>query len=563
MERTMGRESTLTKNKESTSKSFAVLGTASIICKILAIIYIPFQHHILGNYGNAIASNGYIYFTFLFSLSNAGLPSSISKLVARETALGNHRASIKILKCAYVVLLVLGIICGAFMLFGADLIAKLCRQPQAKLMILWLSPTLLLTSISCALRGYFQGRQNMRAVAVSQVLEQVLNVVFTVVFASMLIGKGIAYGAAGTTIGTLIGAFGAAAFLAFVFFILTGKQRKREILRQRYDGPEMTTKEVFSEILMYSLPAILSTFAVSAPDLIDSIQCIQYLQKAGFSYYTSNVLYGIYSLQYKRLFTLSIAFATALVTALIPAVSSALAVKDYKLLKHRINESYKAIYIITVPSIFGLSFLAQPMLSLTMVDLNAGGTNLVAFGTCTAILMTIQYVQSSILIAIGRPVIASVNQIVGMIFKLLFNFILISIPSINIGGAIVGTAVGWLIAIILNQYAIRQTIRFKIYFIRLLIKPAFASLIMGIICLLVYNGFAKLLYLILSNHLPYLVISDISVLLAVLVGIAVYFVIMIYIGGVKKNDITRLPFGTRICRVIANVHFLDARLQAN
>lgn len=562
MERSINRQTPA--RKESTSSGFAILGTASIICKILAIIYIPFQRHIFNDGGDAIVANGYILFTFLFSLSNAGLPSSLSKMIAHQTAIGNHRASMKILKCAYVVMLVLGILCGGVMLLGAHWIAQdFFKQADGELMILCFSPILIITSVSCALRGYFQGRQNMRAVAVSQVLEQLLNVVFTVVFAWMLIGKGLKYGAAGTTIGTLLGALAAAGFLAFIFFGLTAKQRKREISRQSYDGPEMTTKEIYGQILLYSLPAILSTIATCAPSLIDSGQCIQFLENAGFNGKVANRIYGIYSYQYQRLFTLAIAFSTALVTALIPAVSSALAVKDFKLVRHRINESYKAIYIITVPSIFGLSFLAQPMLSMLLFDLKAPGANLVIFGTWTAILMTIQYVQSSILIAVGRPIVASVNPIIGMVFKVFLNFILMQIPSINIGGAIIGTAVGWFIAIILNQYAIHQSFKFKIYFIRLLFKPALASLVMGAACLLVYNGFAKLLFLIFSSHIPYLLINDVSVLLAIGIGIGVYFTVMIFIGGVKKGDITRLPLGTRICRLITKVPFLDERLQVN
>jgi stage V sporulation protein B len=549
--------------KQSTSKSFAILGTASIICKVLAIIYLPFQRNIMGDTGNAVVANGYIIFTFLFSLSNAGLPSGISKLVSQQTALGNHKASIKILKSAYVVLLSLGILCGLIMLLGADWIANVYfAQPEAKLMIMWLSPTLILTSVSCALRGYFQGRQNMKAVAISQVFEQLLNTVFTVVFAWLLISKGVAYGAAGTTIGTSIGALGAAAFLSLVFFYLTKKQRRHEIRHQKYGGQEMTTKEVYKQILYYSLPAILSTIATSAPSLIDANLCIRRLMEAGFSKKDASSLYGTYSYQFQRLFTLAIAFSTALVTAMIPAVSSALAVHDNKLLKHRINESYKAIYIVTVPSIVGISFLAHPLISLIWFDLNAPGTDLVAFGTWTAILMTIQYVQTSILIAIGKPVIASVNQIISMVAKVSLNYILIAIPGINIGGAIIATAVSWVIAIYLNQRAIRPSFKFNIYYIRMLFKPAGVSLIMGICCYLFYTAFSKLFFAILGSHVPYLLISDIALIISVVIGIAIYFTLMIKVKGVTKKDILRLPMGGRIYRYAAKVPFLRSELEA-
>ena len=283
---------------------------------------------------------------------------------------------------------------------------------------------------------------------------------------------------------------------------------------------------------------------------------------AGYSYHNANVLYGTYSYQYQRLFTLAIAFSTALVTAMIPAISSALAIGDNKLLKHRINESYKAIYIVTIPSIAGITFLAHPIISLIWFDLKAGGSDLVAFGAWTAILMTIQYVQTSILIAMGKPVIASVNQIIGMAVKVLLNYVLIAIPSINIRGAIIGTAVGWLIAIILNQHAIRPIFTFKIYFIRLMFKPAVVSVVMGVCCYLVYNGVAKLLFLIMQENVPYLLLSDIALFVAVVAGIIIYFTLMIKIKGVTKNDIVRLPMGGRIYRLATKIPFLSEDLEA-
>lgn len=549
-------------DKQSTSKSFAILGTASIVVKVLAIIYLPFQTAILGDYGNGIVAKGYNIFTFLYSLSNAGLPNAISKLVSEQAAKGNYKATQKILKCAYMVLLVLGIIVALFMALGAKLIARWIDQNDAYLMILALSPTLIFTSISCALRGYFQGRQNMVPVAISQVLEQVLNSILTVVFAGLLIGYGTKYGAAGTTIGTIVGALGAAAFLCFVFFNVIGKQRKREIAHTRPDVQEISTSEVYRQIMKYSLPAILNTVAVCAVGLIDTFNCtarleaVRYAGKVMYTEKAATALFGIYSYQYQRLFTLAIAFSTALVTSMIPAISNALAINDHRLVKHRISESYKAIYLITLPSIAGISFLAQPLITLVFVHHNSGA-DLVEFGTWTAILMTIQYVQSAVLLAAGKPAAPSINLIIGMVVKTMLNYVLIVIPAINIKGAIIGTGIGWAIAIVLNQIAINKRFSFKVYFLRMMIKPTFAAVIMGVVCLLFYNVFDKLLLLAVHSKI---LVNDVTVLIAVAFGAAVYFGVMIMIHGVTKNDIVRLPMGTKIYRVAAKVPLLRAKL---
>jgi len=546
--------------KQSASRNFAILGTANIVVKLLAFIYIPFQTRILGNIGNGIVADGMNVYLFLYSLSNAGLPNAISKLVSEQTTKGNFKAAQKILKCAFMVLLILGVAVALFLALGANQIAeKLLDDPDAALMLVTISPTLIFTSVSCALRGYFQGRQDMAPVAISNVLEQLLNSIFTVVFAWLLVKYGLRYGAAGTTIGTLVGGIGAAIFLCFFFFRISGRQLKKEMKHPSPSAPRITTSEVYRQILKYSLPAILNTVAVCAASLIDSFNCkTRLVASHAYSQQSALALFGVYSYQYQRLFTLAIAFSTALVTAMIPSISEALALKDRSLVKHRIGKSYKAIYLITVPSIFGIAFLAEPLIMLIFPSA-VTGADLVVFGIWTAILMTIQYVQTAILIGAGKPAAPSVNLIIGMAIKTALNYILIAIPEINIKGAIIGNAVGWLVAIVLNQTSIRKQFSFQIHFIRKLIYPTLASTIMGMGSYLIYQGADWLLL----KAIPHPVLAnDIAVFLAAVFGAGIYFGMMVLIRGVTKDEILQLPMGAKIYRMAVKIPLLKARLNS-
>ena len=113
--------------------------------------------------------------------------------------------------------------------------------------------------------------------------------------------------------------------------------------------------------------------------------------------------------------------------------------------------------------------------------------------------MTIQYVQTAILIGAGKPAAPSFNLIIGMAIKIVLNYFLIVIPAINIKGAIIGNAVGWFVAIVLNQIAIKKRFSFKIHFVRKLIYPIFASTIMGVGSLLFYQGADWLFQKVLSH----------------------------------------------------------------
>ncbi len=552
--------------KQSTSRSFAVLGTANIIVKFLAIIYLPFQTHILGDAGNGIVAKGMIVYTFLYSLSNAGLPNGISKLVSEQTAHQNFRAVQKILKAAYSVLLALGILGGLAMALGRNFIASsIISQKDASLMLLAASPTLLFTSVSCALRGYFQGRQNMVPVAVSNVLEQLFNAVFTVVFAWLLVRYGLPAGAAGTMIGTFMGALAASVFLMFVFFNLFRARRHAELARTPADAPELSYRQIYRQIALYSFPAVLNTIAVNLGPFVDAQCTVLLMATHRFTSTQAQARFGVYSYQFNRLFTLAIAFSTALVSSLIPAISEALALRDHKLVRHRVRESYKAIFLITIPSIAGISFLAQPIIRVIFFS-HDSGADLVILGTWTAIFMTIQYVQSAILIGSGRPIVPSVSLIIGMLVKTGLNYALVGIPAVEIKGAIVGNAVGWIITIAVNEYYIRRMPAFRksLHFARLLARPAAASLLMGAVCLLFYDGVFGLarraLKFRLHSTLGY-ICNDAVVILAVLLGAAVFFAAMVLIRGVNRRDIQRLPMGGRIYRMVIRVPRLRAVLE--
>ncbi|HCC00706.1 MAG TPA: hypothetical protein DEP42_05765, partial [Ruminococcaceae bacterium] len=230
--------------EQSASKGFAVLSVSAMLTKILALVYLPVQAAVMQDYGNAVIAAGFNLYTFIYSLTNIGLPSIISKMVAERTALGDYRSTQRILRCSSMILGVLGLAATLFTYFGAGMLANYAAFPKdAVLMFKVIAPTFLFSCASCALKGYFQGRQNMVPTAIAQLLEQVLNTVFTAFFIWSLFhaaqhagANPYMLGAAGSSVGTVLGAIGSAVFLSYLFTVLFRKQRHRELQTQTYKG---------------------------------------------------------------------------------------------------------------------------------------------------------------------------------------------------------------------------------------------------------------------------------------------------------------------------------------
>jgi Membrane protein involved in the export of O-antigen and teichoic acid len=542
-------------DKQTTSKGFAILSLAGIVNKFLAVAYVSIQTMLVGNYGNGIISAGYNIYILIYALSNAGVPVAISKLISERSALGDYKGSKRILKVAGLILVSLGVFFCSVMLLGAGWISKQISQPDAKIMLMALAPTLLFTSISAIFRGYFQGRQNMTPTALSQIIEQALNSILTIVFVALLIKYGVALAAAGSTIGTSMGALGAALFLAFLF-IRSKKKRVGEMESSDYSGPQLTNSEVFKQIMSYCIPAILGMVAVNASNIIDLKFGVSRMLVGGISSSHATELYGILTTQYQKVLNLPLAITAALPAALIPAISYAKASKNMSLLYHKINESFKVILMITIPSAFGLAVLAKPIITFVIFSTKHNqGADLMQIGSWVMIAMAIIYVQTATLLGVGKALIPPVNMMIGMIFKLAINYFLIAIPAINVKGAVIGTTVGFVITCVLNQIAIKKNTGISVKYVSLVYRPVIASAAMGGVAYAFYMLSDRLLSGTVKSSL---MLNDISLLVAIAVGAGLYAVILLYTKAVEADDIRKLPMGNKISGFLIRRNLLKA-----
>lgn len=483
--------------RQSSSKSFAVLSVASLFCKVLAFVYLPIQALLVHDSGNGVINAGYKLYAFIYALTNAGLPVIISKFVAERDELGDYRGMHVTFRTAFTMLMTMGILSTILMYFASGLLASYCEMPESKLMFMCIAPTFLFTSISSSLRGYFQGRRNMTPTAVSQIIESIINsigtVLFEVLFFRFATNTGndtITYTAAGSSIATVAGAACSALFLVFMYLFVFRRQRRKDFKLQTYQGPSVDSHEVFKKILLFSVPAIIGCIATSAGDLIDLNSCIPMLRAGGIANLDAYSLFGIYSTKYQRLLTLPCLFSAPLVASLIPSLSAALSRRDFKYFRSKIREGYKLNYIVVMPIMAGITFLAQPILTLIFTTENAG-TSVVICGIWMTLLISVYSIQSGVLISLDRPLIAPIVLLSSLLAKLACNYLLIPIPFINIYGAVIGNAVSWAITIGVNQYFIDRIMKKRQGVWRYMILPGFSALVMGALCIGVYTGDRK------------------------------------------------------------------------
>ena len=234
---------------------------------------------------------------------------------------------------------------------------------------------------------------------------------------------------------------------------------------------------------------------------------------------------------------LPLAITGAFSTALVPAISSAISLKDYETVNKRLSFSFFATMLMILPCTAGLIALANPILQLIYPQAPEGGIILI-FSTITMLFISLNYVIEGGLYGFGKVQVPAIALGIGGVVKLVLNILLISNPSINILGAVISSIACQVILFAICMYYLNKEIKLKISFKQHIFKPIFASVIMGVI---VY--FAHL-------WLVSLVGNTIATIASILIGAIAYVILVLATKMLTKEDIYMIPFGKKIYSVL-------------
>ncbi len=522
--------------KSSFVKQAAILAVASILVRVLGFLYRVPLTNMIGDEGNGIYSAGYYIYTFFLVMSSAGLPAAISKMVSEKISVGQFAAAHKIFKVSLVVAFVIGLICSLLMYFLAGRFCALIESPDSYYTILTLSPTICVVSVMAVFRGYFQGMNTTVPTALSQVIEQIFNAVFSVYLAYIFIDN-VIYAAAGGTAGTGIGALAGLIFIAAIY-LLTRPNIKRKIYCDKQFYKEESFKKITKNLIKLAVPIITGTAIFSMTNLIDMQMVNSRLAAAGFEQGKINALYGQLTGKYVTITTLPVSVSTAVATAVLPAIAASVAKKAFKDVTLKINTALRVTMIISIPAAIGIGVLGDPVLKMLYPNYSEGGI-LLKVGSISIIFLALSQIATGILQGLGKVYVPAVNALMGAIIKIPLNYFLISIPEINVTGAVISTIACYAVASYLNFIALKKSTKTKTDFTGILIKPLCASVFMAGAC---YLSYEIIYYLTDANTL--------STIISICVGSVVYFIAMALIGGLKKDDLELMPMGRKMISLL-------------
>lgn len=534
-----------------------VLTISNLVVKLLGLFCKIPLHGILQDQGMGYFNIAYNIFTTLYLVSTAGLPTAITIMISRTPRDDARKKQVeKIFRVALAVFFVLGVLGSSIMFFFAKPLARLMDSEASYLCIMAISPTLFFICISSAMRGYFQGHQNMVPTAISEITEAIGKFAIGIALGLYAKSRGetieviAGYAIMGITIGVSLGML----FLVGAKAVYNSKHRRDAEASTGEVGKVSTRKEILKQMLVIALPITVSSVALNLTGIIDTFSIIN-----SMSLYTTKDIaeaaYGNYSTLAVTMAHLPSAFIQPIASSLTPALTASLiAVKTAKTREEKLEKRHvadkvmhsclKFAAIIAIPCAIGMSVLSKPILSMLFnnpeqvesVQNAAPLLSILSIGVFFTAMLTI---TTAILQAHKLQKKPIISMFCGILVKLVLNLTLIRNPAIGIYGAPIGTVACYFTMAVINFYFVIKYVGIRIGFIKNFIKPFIGTLLASVVTVFTY----WLVDLRFS--------SAVATCVSILMTILAYFVLLFLLRTFQRSDIIILPKGEKIYRFLS------------
>ncbi len=567
----------------------AILAMGILVVKVIGLFYkIPLVN-IIGSEGSADFNNAYNIYSVLLTISTAGLPVAVSKMVSEANALGRQNQVHKVFRLSLAAFLTLGVVSFLIMYFGSEQLAGMMHDSLAAAGIRALAPAVICVGCLSAFRGYAQGHGNMTPTAVSQILEALCKLVIGLGLAYWLVraGQPSHVAAAGAITGVTVGTILALAYMIFNFVSTRMREEK-----DTQDAPD-SARRILSTLMKIAIPITISSSMVGIVTVIDSALVQGQIQKvlisdpdswalyqqvvdfapleaardawqqavsSGAAAEAVSQLYGAVELAAENIsrslygnysgaltiYNLPLSLMAAITASVIAAVSAALARRDRRGAARITGSALRITALLAFPMGVGLFVLGTPIIRLIFPELDASvaGPLLSTLGIAS-IFVCLMLVCNSVLQAHGFINLPVVIMALGGVVKIVTNYNLVAVPTIGISGAPVGNVLCFGLCMVLDLVVIARVIHGRPDYLPLLAKPAAAAGVMGLGAWAVYGLLSKLLSYEEVTQAGETIQTlgktgnGIAVMGAILIAVIIYAVLVVALRAIPKGTKSR------------------------
>lgn len=517
----------------------AVLTMGAMLVKVIGALYKIPMNRIIGNEGFGHFNVAYSIFNVLLTVSTAGLPIALSRMISQAETMGNRKQVQNIYHTSLRIFLLIGAVCSGAMLIFAPQLANLMRDPDAVYAIAALAPAVLFLCIISSFRGYFQGQQYMTPTAVSQVIEAVCKLVIGLgaVYLVLHLGFGVAEAAGGAIFGVTSGSI-----LACLYLFVQYRKKRVRLTAADEALPGQSSRETAGQLLRLAVPITIGATGLQIFNALDTGIIQGRLQDSlGMTARGATTLFGTYSAA-QTFYMLPPALIQPLAIGIIPAVTAALTARNFREARRTEESAIRMTALIALPCSAGLAVLASPIQAVAYgygaETLHVAGPLLAILGVAVVFNCMVA-LTNAILQAHGKVSIPIYTTLVGGIVNIVTDYVLIGIKGIGIYGAAIATIAYCAVIMFLNVWAMHRCLELPPRVLQQFVKPAVATAVMAVGTYLSFEAVQNM-------------VSSVTVAAAASVAVAcvIYFALVYGMKIITWYDCQLLPKGETIAKIL-------------
>lgn len=496
------------------------LTASNFISRLLGAAYIIPWYIWMGKHGaeaNGLFTMGYNIYAWFLLISTAGVPVAVAKQVAKYNTKGQEEHSFAMIRGFLKFMSLLGLVFAIIMYVLSPVFANLSGGGKDLIPVMQsLSWAVLIFPSMSVIRGFFQGHNNLKPYAISQIAEQVIRVIWMLLTAYFIMKVGSGDYVEAVTQSTFAAFIGMGASLLVLVYYLWKTGLLQHIIHRPESDSQIDTKALLWDTIREAIPFIVTGSAIQLFQIIDQMTYSNVMSWfTNFSRSELLVQFSYFSANPNKITMILIAVATSIGGVGIPLLTENYVKGDFRAAGKLVQDNLTMLVAFLLPATIGAVAIADPLYTVFYGKPDSLALGLFILAMLQTVILGLYTVLSPMIQALFQNRKAILYFGYGVLVKLILQ-----VPFIYLFkayGPLLSTTIGLMIPIVLMYKEIHLVTQFNR---KTVFKRSLLTAILTLIMLLVVLVAGFILGLVIKPNGR--VTSMIYVALIGGVGIVVY-----------------------------------------
>ncbi|AGK71266.1 polysaccharide biosynthesis protein [Streptococcus cristatus] len=450
-----------TSQQQKMLRGTAWLTASNFISRLLGAVYIIPWYIWMGQHGaeaNGLFTMGYNIYAWFLLVSTAGVPVAVAKQVAKYNTIDKEEHSFALIREFLKFMLVLGLIFAVIMYLMAPVFASMSGGGADLIPVMQsLSWAVLIFPSMSVIRGFFQGFNNLKPYAISQISEQVIRVIWMLLTAYFIMKIGSGDYVEAVTQSTFAAFVGMLASMLVLLFYLAKTGMLRSILKKPKKSAGISSRSLLWDTIREAIPFIITGSAIQLFQIIDQATFINIMTQ--ISDYTKSELlvqFAYFSANPNKITMILIAVATSIGGVGIPLLTENYVKGDFRSGARLVQDNLSMLLFFIFPTTVGAVMVASPLYTIFYGKPDSLALGLFICAMLQTIILSTYTVLAPMIQALFQNKKAILYFFYGVLVKLSLQ-----VPMINLFhayGPLISTTVGLLLPIFFMFREIRRVV---------------------------------------------------------------------------------------------------------